>query len=702
LSVRGAWRLGIAREISLALAAVALLPLAVALLASIHVLLGQADIIESEVLWGKVKLAKLSYEGRLEGLSRALEAESRDNAILVNLELGLDTALSGNLEEFIRDQKLDGAKVYGPGGEAFASAGEEPPLDVSLDAPPASTSAALQPAFAIGGRAEDGAALVGTRRLASGTGMTVGYLRAFIRLRRLCSEASEAGKTPAFFILGSGEWIYSPEFAAGASASPAGPAGPAVPDALFKKGRDGESLQAVGAIAGVRYLLSVLGVPEGGISARLGVAYPEAKLADTRDRGIVSILLSGLLACALAGLGGIYFRGRITLPLLSLAKAARDIADGIYGAAVETGVSDEMGDLSRDFNRMSERLLEQEEEHETAESTLRASELQFRSIFDGVSDAIFVHDIDTGLIVDANKAMTAMYGLTREEAIRSDVDAMSEGKPPYDAEHAFALIRLAAAGENPVAEWRARRKDGELFWVEVALKRASIGGSDRILVTCRDITARKEAEKIIEESLREKETLLKEIHHRVKNNFQIINSLFDLQLMNTEDPSIREGIREPKARIHAMALIHERLYLSKDLSAIDFSDYIAELAQELFLSYNADPERIALEIDAEPVSLDMDRAIPCGLILNELMTNSLKYAFSDKGRRGRIAVALERRGDSIALRVEDDGAGFDVEAARESPSSLGLTLARMLSEQLKGSFTLESAAGVKATLVFPA
>jgi two-component sensor histidine kinase len=225
---------------------------------------------------------------------------------------------------------------------------------------------------------------------------------------------------------------------------------------------------------------------------------------------------------------------------------------------------------------------------------------------------------------------------------------------------------------------------------------------DRVIVTCRDITARKENEKIVEESLREKETLLKEIHHRVKNNFQIINSLFDLQLMNTEDPALKEGIREPKARIHAMALIHERLYLSKDFSSIDFSDYLAELARELFLSYNAEPERIALEIRAETVSLDMDRAIPCGLILNELITNSLKYAFPDKGRQGRIAIDLGRADDAIVLRVDDDGKGFDVEAARKSSSSLGLTLARILSEQLKGTFAIECGGGTRATLVFPA
>ncbi len=692
MTVPGRRRFGISRKLSLAFAAVALIPLAAALVASLSVLLSQARIVESEVLWGKARLAQLAYQGRRDGLSRALEAASRDNAILVNLELGLDLALSGTLAEFVRGQNLDGAWLIGPDGSALASAVGEWPRDPSAIVLPEDSSIA----FSIAEQADGIAFLAGTRRLLSGSGRTVGYLGASVRLDKLCAEASEASKTLAFFMLGSGAWVLSPGLPAAERGTPA------ILEYREREGGDGEFQRAVGSIAGAGYLLSMVSVREGGRAAKFGIAYPESTLRGSRDRGIAAILLSGLLACALAGLGGRYFKNRITLPVLSLAKAAREIADGIYGETVDPGASDELGDLARDFNRMSERLLEQEGERKEAESALRASELQFRSIFDGVGDAIFVHDLGTGAIVDANQALTDMYGISREEAILSGVSGLSEGKPPYDEAHALELIKRAAGGENPVAEWRARRKDGSLFWVEVALKRASIGGADRILVACRDITARVEADRTIVESLCEKETLLKEIHHRVKNNFQIINSLFDLQLMNTEDPDIREGIREPKARIHAMALIHERLYQSRDFSSIDFADYLGELARELFFTYNADPERISLEIGAESVSLDMDRAIPCGLILNELMTNSLKYAFPDKDRSGRIAVSLERRRDSIVLRVEDDGVGFDSVAMGRSPSSLGLTLARMLSEQLKGSFELESGAGTKATVAFPA
>jgi PAS domain S-box-containing protein len=420
-----------------------------------------------------------------------------------------------------------------------------------------------------------------------------------------------------------------------------------------------------------------------------------------RERGIMGVVFAGVAAIALAATGAAYFRRLVALPLASLARATRGIAEGLYGQRVAAASSDEVGELASGFNAMSERLLEQERERRRAEEALRESELQFRSIFDGVTDAIFVHDVETGAIVDTNKAMRRMYGYPEEEEFVGDVQDLSDGSPPYDGDHSLDLLERARAGQNPVTEWRARRRDGSLFWTEVALRRASLGGVDRILVVCRDITARKEAERRIEESLREKETLLREIHHRVKNNFQIINSLFDLQLLGAPDPRVVEALREPRSRIHAMALIHERLYLSRDFESVDFKEYLSELASELVLSYNVDPSRIALTVEAEDLALDMDRAIPCGLVLNELVTNALKYAFPDPGRGGAIVVRLAKNGGDIVLTVEDDGVGMDVEAARKSSNSLGLTLSIMLAQQLRGTLTLDGSGGVRAVLRFP-
>jgi len=700
LSAR-ARRFGVAAKLALAFAVVAVIPLATALAAAVWILMDQASVVESEVLWSKAKIARLAYEGRRDSLGRALVAASRDNAILVTLDLGLREALPTYLSEFARANGLDEAWIAGPDGSLVARSGSGSvpgSLAASGSVPAVTANAAersARPVFTLGGEEGEPATLAGSIVLATGNERVLGILGGCIYLNGLCAEICAVCKTPVFFLLGPDAWVHSPGIGGEGSSPPllkSTSARPAVGDDLE---------HGIGTIGGIRYLFGMAPLPELGGAARLGIAYPETAFSASRDRGLAAILLSGSLAFALAAFFGAYFRRKITLPVLSLAAAAREIADGVYGKAVELRAADEVGDLARDFDRMSMRLAEQVKERAESESALRASELQFRSIFDGVSDPIFVHDLDTGAIVDGNRALEEIFGMSIGEAKAGEIAGLSEGIPPYDAAHSAALLRRAAAGERPVTEWRSRRRDGSLFWTELALKRASIGGVDRILVVCRDIDARKKAEQSVAESLHEKETLLKEIHHRVKNNFQIINSLFDLQLMGTEDPVIQESLREPKSRIHAMALIHERLYQSGTLSSIDFAEYVGELARELYLSYNADTERISLVVDVESVMLDMDRAIPCGLILNELMTNSLKYAFPRTGRGGTITVRLRSGKGAVILSVEDDGIGFDTEATSRSAASLGLTLVRILSDQLRGSFGLETVGGVRASLRFP-
>jgi PAS domain S-box-containing protein len=693
-------RAGLVGRLALAFGVVAAIPLATALVASLWVLAGQSAVVESEVLWSKAKLAALVYENRRDALGRALTAASRDNGVLVSLELGLREALPAYLAELAELHDLDGVWISGADGRYLAGAGSAAPD--AADAPDSGAPAAgAAPVFALAGGADEIPALIGTIALSAGDGRTIGRLHAAVRLARLAEEIAAIGKTPAFFVVGRRLWIRSPDLSAADGATEA--AGlPRLPAGAFLPAAGADPVRSAGTILGVRYRLALVPLAEGSGDAGLGIAFPEAKLNEARDRGLVAIVGAGLLALLLAWQFAARFRRSITMPVLELAGAARSIANGFYGRVVDPSADDEIGDLTRDFNRMSGRLAEQENEREAAAAALRASERQFRSIFDGVGDAIFIHDIHSGAIVDGNLAVADIFGLSVEEVRRVGVAGISENVPPYDGAAAAALMAKAAAGARVVTEWRSRRGDGSLFWSEVSIKRSPIGGVDRIVVTCRDVDARRRAERAVAESLKEKEILLKEIHHRVKNNFQIINSLFDLQLFSTEDPVIQNSLREPKARIHAMALIHERLYQSGDLSTIDFASYLDELARELHLSYNADPDRIGLVVEAEPSVLDMDRAIPCGLVLNELITNALKYAFPDPGRRGTVTVRLRRAEGFVELAVEDDGAGFDAPAASEDTRSLGLTLARILAEQLRGSFALNSGpAGTKAVLRFP-
>jgi two-component sensor histidine kinase len=205
----------------------------------------------------------------------------------------------------------------------------------------------------------------------------------------------------------------------------------------------------------------------------------------------------------------------------------------------------------------------------------------------------------------------------------------------------------------------------------------------------RDITARKRAEEDIRTSLREKEVLLKEIHHRVKNNLQVISSLLSLQSEYLKDEGMIKIFKESQNRVKSMALIHEKLYQSRNLAEIDFADYLRELTTQLFRSYGIGAHGVYLNVNASQVLLAVDRAIPCGIIVNELVTNALKYAFPES-RGGRIDIDLHPIDDErIRLAVRDNGVGFPDDVDFETSDSLGLTLVRMLADQVQGEVVLQ-------------
>jgi two-component sensor histidine kinase/HAMP domain-containing protein len=216
-----------------------------------------------------------------------------------------------------------------------------------------------------------------------------------------------------------------------------------------------------------------------------------------------------------------------------------------------------------------------------------------------------------------------------------------------------------------------------------------------------EILERKQAEAQLQASLVEKETLLKEIHHRVKNNLQVISSLLYLQSHALTDPQQQALFRESQDRVRSMALIHETLYQSNDLARIDIAHYLEHLVRHLCRSYSVEMHRITLTIQAEPVFLDIDRAIPCGLILNELLTNALKYAFPGD-RTGALHLGLQAAPEQVMLVIRDTGVGLPEGVDVEHTPSLGLRLVHMLTIQLGGTLTLERGEGTAWTLTFPA
>ena len=232
-------------------------------------------------------------------------------------------------------------------------------------------------------------------------------------------------------------------------------------------------------------------------------------------------------------------------------------------------------------------------------------------------------------------------------------------------------------------------------------------------------------EEQIKASLREKEVLLKEIHHRVKNNLQVVSSLLYLQSETVADPAVLNMFQDSQHRVRSMALVHERLYQAKDLSRIDFSDYVSDLANHLLSSYSVSADRVKLELEADSVALDVDTAVPCGLIINELVSNSLKHAFpahsatkiggqeladgQDREAQqnptasspGKIRIQLRlEAGGHLQLLVSDNGVGVPADFDIENTESLGLLLVNSLVRQLRGTLELSTAEGTEFKIRF--
>jgi two-component sensor histidine kinase len=217
-----------------------------------------------------------------------------------------------------------------------------------------------------------------------------------------------------------------------------------------------------------------------------------------------------------------------------------------------------------------------------------------------------------------------------------------------------------------------------------------------IIGVSKDITQRKKAEEQIEESLEEKEVLLKEIHHRVKNNLQIIYSLLNLQTDYVEGEESLNVLKESQNRVKSMAMVHERLYQSPNLKYINFKEYVENLITDLFYSYGIERGNIKTQLNLEDIKIDIDTAIPCGLIINELVTNSLKYAFP-KGK-GILIVEMVQVSDYIKLVVADNGIGLPVDIDLENTETLGLKMVNNLVHQLDGTLELKRTNGTEFTI----
>jgi PAS domain S-box-containing protein len=307
-----------------------------------------------------------------------------------------------------------------------------------------------------------------------------------------------------------------------------------------------------------------------------------------------------------------------------------------------------------------------------------------------------------------NPTMQEMLGYSAAEALNMRMAACTH---PEDVLADVDVFQEVFAGrlDRYQVEKRYVRKDGRLLWgrfTATSLKDAA-GQPQFVIGMLEDITERKlteeqlrAGEERLKAALHEKEVLLKEIHHRVKNNLQIIASLLSLQSDQLKDPEDLVLFEDTQHRVKSMALVHESLYRTGDLARFNFAHYIDGLCSDLFQSYTDGTSHIRLHTELDELSFDVDTAVPCGLILNELLTNALKYAFPDS-RPGDIHILLRAEAGRVTLGVRDTGVGFPADLDFRHTESLGLQLVSMLTEQLGGTITLTRECGTAFVVTFP-
>ena len=365
-------------------------------------------------------------------------------------------------------------------------------------------------------------------------------------------------------------------------------------------------------------------------------------------------------------------------------RSVRWIRETAFPASDATGNVTRIVGIAQDITRQKE-----------AEERLGATSVLLSSLIDNLHSGIVVED-QSRRVIHVNQALCRMFDYT-------DTTSSLIGK---DSKVAFPAQKEWA---NRIDEIIRERKEcrneemvsatGQVFCRDYFP--LSVDGDRQYhLWRYEDITDRKRSEERIRASLKEKEVLLKEIHHRVKNNLQVISSLMNLQANQLRDKEIVEAFRDSQSRVKAMSLVHERLYQSSDLAQIDFAGYVRDVTNHLLRSYQNGRHPVRLKVDVEAVSLNIDTAIPCALIINELVSNSLKYAFPN-GRDGEIQVSMSHiDANDLNLRISDNGIGFSENVFWGSTDSLGLQLVRNLTDQLNGSIQCQLSKGAQFDIRF--
>ncbi len=338
------------------------------------------------------------------------------------------------------------------------------------------------------------------------------------------------------------------------------------------------------------------------------------------------------------------------------------------------------------------------------EKTLKDRTKLIETILEYLPVGLSVHEIDSGKFAFMNEKLQEIYGWAEEDL----PDIYSVFSKVYSDEKQKHLIA------NEVMSNLKNKNDVKMYWNDIEIttgnnekkvistKIIPLYDQNLLISTVLDLSERVRADNKLKSSLEEKEILLREIHHRVKNNLQTIMSLLDLQAEYVEDSKILEIFKSSQSRIRSMALIHEWLYKSEDLSKIRADEYLNNLIDYLGSTYQTDESEVNINTEVTDFLLNLDVAIPCGLIINELVSNSMKHAFNNSKKNKEIRILLQEKDyEQLILAVTDNGVGFPEIVNIDSLDTLGLQLVSMLVKQLGGTYSIYSERGTKVEIVFP-
>jgi len=341
-----------------------------------------------------------------------------------------------------------------------------------------------------------------------------------------------------------------------------------------------------------------------------------------------------------------------------------------------------------------------------AEEALRNEQEKYSKAFLSIPEVIIISEIDSGVILEINEAVSNVYGYSREELIGKSGQDVGFWCNPKDRTGLISRLK----GHEKVQNFEVRecRKSGEEFFAEISADIITLGPQEVLLTVVHDITDRKKAEEIIIKALAEKETLLREVHHRVKNNLVGIVALINLQTSSLKDPVLISHLNELETRIRSMEFVHELLYLSGDISRIDITTYLNTLSQYLIMMYKI-KSKIGCRIESDSVTMPIETAIPFGLVISEIVSNSMKYAFPDtfscKEKRREectISIILKSDGKEYLCEIADNGIGLSSGIDESISGSLGLYLIRFIVEhELQGCLEINTTEGTMYTLRFP-